>query len=65
MEPFVSRVANELVGAFIHDGHAEVISQFAYPLALEVVFSLLGIPRKDIEQARQWSQDWLALMSTQ
>jgi cytochrome P450 len=65
MEPFVSQVANELVDAFIHDGHAEVISQFAYPLALEVVFSLLGIPRKDIEQARQWSQDWLTLMSTQ
>jgi cytochrome P450 len=26
---------------------------------------LLGIPRQDIEQTRQWSQDWLMLMSVQ
>jgi cytochrome P450 len=65
LEPFVREVANRLVDAFIHDGRAEIISQFAYPLALEVVFSLLGIPRQDIEQTRQWSQDWLMIMSVQ
>jgi cytochrome P450 len=65
LEPFVREVANRLVDAFIHDGRAEIISQFAYPLALEVVFSLLGIPRQDIEQTRQWSQDWLTIMSVQ
>lgn len=65
IEPFVREVANRLVDAFIDDGYTEIISQFAYPLALEVVFSLLGIPRQDIEQTRQWSQDWLAIMSVQ
>jgi len=65
MKPLIRQIANELVDAFIHDGHAEIISQFAYSLALEVVFSLLGIPKKDIEQTRQWSQDWLTIMSTQ
>jgi cytochrome P450 len=65
LKPFIHQVANELVDAFIHNGRAEIISQFAYPLALEVVFSLLGIPRQDIEQTRQWSQDWLTIMSTQ
>ncbi|HLZ63928.1 MAG TPA: hypothetical protein VKR06_43925, partial [Ktedonosporobacter sp.] len=65
IEPFIRQVANELVDAFIHDGHAEIISQFAYPLALEVVFSLLGLPREDIEQTRKWSQDWLTIMSIQ
>lgn len=65
MKPFIRQVANELVDAFIQDGQVEIISQFAYPLALEVVFSLLGIPRQDIERTRQWSQDWLTIMSTQ
>lgn len=65
IEPFVREVANRLVDSFIHNGRTEIISQFAYPLALEVVFSLLGIPREDIEQTRQWSQDWLTLMSIQ
>lgn len=65
MEPFVRQVANRLVDAFIRDGRVEIISQFAYPLALEVIFSLLGIPQQDIEQAREWSQNWLTLMSVQ
>lgn len=52
-------------GVVARNGRVEIISQFAYPLALEVVFSLLGIPRKDIVQTRQWSQDWLMLMSIQ
>lgn len=65
LEPFVYEVANGLVNAFIDNRRVEIISQFAYPLALEVVLSLLGIPSQDIEQTRQWSQDWLILMSTQ
>lgn len=65
LEPFVRDVANRLVDAFIQNSRVEIISQFAYPLALEVVFSLLGIPRQDIEQTRQWSQDWLMIMSVQ
>lgn len=65
MEPFIREVAHRLVDAFIDKQRVEIISQFAYPLALEVVFSLLGIPRQDIELTRQWSQDWLTLMSVQ
>ena len=65
LEPFIRAVANRLVDAFIHKQQAEIISQFAYPLALEVVLTLLGIPRQDIEQTRQWSHDWLTLMSVQ
>lgn len=65
LEPFVYEVANRLVETFITNQRVEIISQYAYPLALEVVLSLLGIPGQDIEQTRQWSQDWLILMSTQ
>ena len=65
IEPFIRDVATTLVDAFIDAQHAEIISQFAYPLALEVVLTLLGIPRHDIAQTRQWSHDWLTIMSTQ
>src|SRR5581483_10254069 len=57
IEPFVRQVANELIDAFVQDRQAEIIRQYAYPLALEVIFSLLGVPRKDVDRARQWSQD--------
>ncbi len=65
MEPFVREVANRLVDAFVIDGQTEIVSRFAYPLALQVVLKLLGIPSQDIEQTRVWSQDWLMLMSVQ
>ncbi|HEY1349653.1 MAG TPA: cytochrome P450 [Ktedonobacteraceae bacterium] len=65
LEPFVREVANRLVQSFIADGRTEIVSRFAYPLALEVVLNLLGIPGQDIEQTRIWSQDWLMLMSVQ
>jgi len=65
MEPFVREVANKLVDSFIENGQSEIVSRFAYPLALEVVLKLLGIPNQDIEQTRIWSQDWLMLMSVQ
>jgi cytochrome P450 len=65
IEPFIRDVANALVDNFIDERRTEIISQFAYPLALEVVLTLLGIPRHDIAQTRQWIHDWLMIMSVQ
>jgi cytochrome P450 len=65
LEPFIRQIANRLIDAFIHDQQADIVSQFAYPFALEVVLALLGVPSKDIEQTRKWSHDWLMLMSVQ
>lgn len=65
LEPFVRTVAHKLIDAFFPAQRTDIVSQFAYPLALEVVLMLLGIPSQDIERTRQWSQDWLMLMSVQ
>ncbi len=65
LEPFIREIASRLVDAFIYDQRADIVSQFAYPFALEVVLTLLGIPSQDIEQTRKWSHDWLMLMSVQ
>lgn len=65
LEPFVREVAHRLVDSFDARGRCEIVSRFAYPLALEVVLKLLGVPGQDIEQTRIWSQDWLMLMSVQ
>lgn len=65
IEPFIRQIAHRLIDGFAEQRRAEIISQFAYPLALEVVLTLLGIPRDDIDQTRQWSHDWLMLMSIQ
>lgn len=61
LESFMREMANSLVDTFIEDRRVEIMEQFAYPFAAEAVHKLLGIPRLDIKQVRQWCQEWYAL----
>jgi cytochrome P450 len=61
-DDFVRALTNRLVDNFIDDGHAEFISQFAYPLPLEVILHMLGIPRERLGAAKQWCEDLVALL---
>jgi cytochrome P450 len=63
LEPFTREVANRLVDEFIQQTRAEIVNQFAYPLAFEVVLTLLGIPRHDLDLIRKWVSDWLTILS--
>ena len=64
LEPFAYQVAHKLVDEFIQQGHAEIISQFAYCLPFEVILHLLGLPSQDLEIVREWVHDWLMLSTT-
>lgn len=56
-EPAVRALAQRLVDAFIDNGHADLIAQFAYPLTVETILSVLGIPNDRMEDVMQWSHD--------
>jgi cytochrome P450 len=64
LEPFIKEVATSLVDGFIDDHKAEMISQFAYPLPLEVALFLIGIPKEDMPRARKWSGNMAMLISS-
>ena len=64
LEPFIRARATALADAFANQYHAEMISQFAYPLPLEVILSIVGIPKEDLKDTKQWTDDWLALVSS-
>jgi len=61
MEQPIRALAHSLVDAFVKDGHADLMSQFAYPLPMTVIADLIGLPRKDMAQVKAWHDDWLAL----
>jgi cytochrome P450 len=61
-ESYIRFLVNRLVDAFIDDGHAELIGQFAYPLPLEVMFYLLGISQERMAETKQWCQDLVDLL---
>ncbi|HEU5227776.1 MAG TPA: cytochrome P450 [Ktedonobacteraceae bacterium] len=62
LEPFIRQRITEMLDSFLDDGHAEIISQFAYPLPLEVILLLLGIPKEEMTQVKRWCDDWIALL---
>ncbi len=55
LEPFIKEVATSLVDAFINDHKAELISQLAYPLPLEVALFLIGVPKEDMAFTKKLS----------
>jgi len=62
LEPFLRQRISEVLDSLSDDGHAEIISQFAYPLPLEVILKMLGIPKEEMAQVKQWCDDWVALI---
>jgi cytochrome P450 len=58
LEPFIGEVANALVDRFVDQRRAEMINLFAFPLALEVIHKVLGMPRGDIERTMGWFRNW-------
>ena len=62
LEPFIRQRIQQLLERFPNDGHAEIISQFAVLLPLDVIFTLLGIPPEDREEVKRRCDDWTAFL---
>ena len=62
-ERFVRDAINELIDEFIEEGAAEAgvdfMERFAVPLPMIVIAELLGFPRMDIPQLKEWSHAWV------
>lgn len=67
LRPRIRRIADELLDAAIAEADArgetapdrrmELISQFSYPLPVIVIADLLGVPERDRDDIRRWSED--------
>ncbi|KAF3885732.1 MULTISPECIES: cytochrome P450 [Nostocales] len=64
MEGSTRAIANRLVDNFINDGQVEILSKFAYPLPLEVIFNMYGVPLNKMAEVKHWGSEVTALFST-
>ena len=55
MRPYVQEVADSLIDAIGSRGEAELVTEFAYPLAITVISEILGIPEADRDYFRHWT----------
>jgi cytochrome P450 len=61
-EQSIRTIVNSLIDTFINDGHAEIVSQFAYPFSLEAVLKLLGIPQSRLPEVKGWAINMVNLL---
>lgn len=57
----VRELADGLVDGFVHDGRADLLAVFAYPLPVAVIAELLGVPSSDHARIKGWSDDMVRL----
>jgi cytochrome P450 len=54
LEPAITNLAHQLLDAVIEQGEMDAVKDFAAPLPLLVINKLLGVPKEDQPQVRQW-----------
>jgi cytochrome P450 len=57
MEPHIQSIVDELLDSIPRNGAMDLIEQIAYPLPVTVIAELLGLPTRDREQLKQWSDE--------
>lgn len=55
MDPFVEKLAYELIDDFLDDGHCNWVKQFAVPLPLYIIGEQMGAKRADMWQIKRWT----------
>ena len=64
MEDAIRAIANRLVDKFVDDGQVDIIQEFAYPLPLEVILTMYGVPLEMLEDVKTWGHNTTALFSS-
>jgi pimeloyl-[acyl-carrier protein] synthase len=57
IQTMVDELVNGLVDAFDRRGETDILRDFAYPLPVQVICELLGVPVADREEFKTWSAD--------
>lgn len=55
LRPSIQQIADELLDNVQAQGSMDLVNDYAYPLPINVISDMLGVPRKNREQIREWS----------
>jgi cytochrome P450 len=56
LRPRVQEIADELLDLVQVQGEMDIVKEYAYPLPINVISEMLGVPRADRDQLRVWSE---------
>ncbi len=64
LEPRMHELAEALLDAALEAGRVDLVEALAYPLPVTIIAEIIGIPRQDREQFKQWSDRAVAALGT-
>ncbi|GHO77215.1 polyketide biosynthesis cytochrome P450 PksS [Ktedonobacter sp. SOSP1-85] len=56
LRPQIQRIADELLDTVQNQGQMDLVADYAYPLPINVISDMLGVPHADRPQIRVWSE---------
>jgi cytochrome P450 len=56
LRPRVQEIADELIDEVQGQGQMDIVESYAFPLPINVISEMLGVPREDRPQIRSWSE---------
>jgi cytochrome P450 len=59
LAPRIQEIVDDLIDAFIEKGQCEFIEEFAYPLPMTVIASVLDVPVSELGLLKKWSDDFI------
>ncbi|UGS37283.1 cytochrome P450 [Capillimicrobium parvum] len=62
LEADIEEIAHGLLDGVVGRGACDLMRDYCYPLSLEVIIRLLGMPPQDAPRFRQWTEDMFSLM---
>ena len=63
LAPYIEKLCHELIDRFVQRGEAEFIEEFCEPLPMTVIADQLGVPLRDYELFKSWSDGFVAQLS--
>ncbi len=55
LRPRIEQICDELLDQALERGEADLVSDYAYPLPVQIIIEMLGVPAEDHAQFKQWS----------
>lgn len=56
LRPRIQQLADELLDTVQNQGHMDIVNDYAYPLPINVISEMLGVPANKREPIRAWSE---------
>lgn len=61
----IDELCADMIGGMVRRGHADVVTELAVPLPMELIVRILGIPPADRDRFRRWSNQMVNAFNVQ